>query len=549
MVTNAVGELGEKPQYGGTVTIAISSDTAGFDRGIVGSSNVPQHYLTHDQGVEGDWTLSAAGTGELVFQYGEQSVTNYETMVGIVLSEWLDWPDPQTAIFHVNQDARWPNIPPMNGRPINAEDVAFSIERWFYLPTAPGTLAWKDVARRPQNIEVIDEYTMKWTNPEFRDKLTMSNTTWVVMLPKDSVELHGDQTDWRNAVGGPFIVSDYVSGSSISMTRLSDYWRMHPLYPDMRMPFVDNVVMLVIADASTRIAALRTAKIDVLQGVSLDDYESLMASNPELKSSKYLPLGWSSVMMRVDKPDLPWYDKKVRHALQMAIDRDAIAQKLYKGEASIYEWPVRSEGTFEKLFTPMNELPASVQELFKYQPQKAKQLLADAGFPNGFKANIIARTKDVDMLSIIKGYWAAIGVDLTLDVKEAGVFRGIQLGRTHEEMIVNDISGRYVQVMDPWLPGGWQNGTFIDTPETKEHIDTVLADFSSLDKLGTAYAKFTPYILDMAGTVNPPGPYQFALWWPWLRDFNGEFSVGQWNRHEAYKYIWVDQEMKEEMTK
>jgi peptide/nickel transport system substrate-binding protein len=552
MIVNAVGKQVEKPRYGGTIRIAIPSPTSGFDRSIVGGG-VHQQHLTHEQGVEGDWRLSKAGTGQLLFQSGEQSVTNYETMIGCLTSEWLDWPDPQTAIFHINQEAHWPNIAPMNGRPVTAEDVAFSIDRWFYLPTAPGALAWPDVERRPQNIEVIDEYTLKWTNPHFRDKLTMSNTTWVIVQPKDAVELYGDQNDWRNSVGSaPFLITDVVAGSSITFSGKDDYWMNHPLYPDMTMPFVDEVEMLVIEDASTRMAALRTGKIDVLFKVSLDDWEQVMTTNPEMQYVQYLPLGWPHIVMRLDKPELPWFDKNVRHALKMAINRQEIIQDLYKGQAAIFEYPVRSEGTFAKMYVPIEDLPPATQELFEYKPDKARQLLADAGYADGFKAKVVARNKDVDILSIIQSYWSDIGVDMEIDIKETAVHRSIQLGRSADEMITFDWSGRNVQVMDMWDPGGYQNASYLEKTDVahivEEHVDSVLVNFSDHDLLGELYHEFVPFLVDLSHAISPPGPYNFVIWQPWLRDYNGEYTVGQWNAFEFPKYIWIDQDMKEDMT-
>ena len=147
--------------------------------------------------------------------------------------------------------------------------------------------------------------------------------------------------DWRNSVGtGPFILTDYVSGSAITFIRNPHYFGKDPLHSQNQLPYLDGVKMLIIPDISTYLAALRTGKLDMLPAVSWEDAASLIKTNPDLKyNTRYqtptFPVG------RVDKQDLPFKDIKVRQALNMAIDKQAILKAYFGGHAALlgYPWP------------------------------------------------------------------------------------------------------------------------------------------------------------------------------------------------------------------
>jgi len=111
----------------------------------------------------------------------------------------------------------------------------------------------------------------------------------------------------------------------------------------------------------------------------------------------------------------------------MAIDRWAIVNEYYKGDAEILNEVCSPCGELAHYYPPLEEMPAAIQELFTYSPEKARQLLKDAGYPNGFKTECICTSTQVDMLSIVKGYWNAIGVELDIVVMESGAMASVSI--------------------------------------------------------------------------------------------------------------------------
>ena len=83
------------------------------------------------------------------------------------------------------------------------------------------------------------------------------------IYPPEVIEEHGDAKDWRTIVGtGPFMLTDYVLDSSITFKKNPDYWRNDPKYPENRIPYIDEMRMLIFPELATRMAALRTGKVD-----------------------------------------------------------------------------------------------------------------------------------------------------------------------------------------------------------------------------------------------------------------------------------------------
>jgi len=503
--------------------------------------------LTNEELMVGDWSKGPAGTGEVSWRIVPLNISTEL----LCLAESWEMPDEQTAVFHIRKGIHWHDKPPVNGRELTAEDVAFSINRGF-LSDLPFSMKSRAPSVGIASVEATDKYTVVIKSSE--DNIIATQIGGVceivrMLAPEAGGEFPGDYREWTTCIGtGPFIIVDYVPSSSAAFVRNPNYWMKDPVHPENTLPYVDAVNILIIPDASTRLAALRTGKVPMLGNLSWEDKGSLVKTNPELKwvggiSSK----GGSQVGMRVDRPDLPFQYQIVRRALAMGVDRQAIADELYGGNAEVFAYPVLPTPEFKEMFTPLDELPESIQELYEYNPEKAKQLLAEAGYPNGFKTPLACTSDGADMASILKAYWGKIGVELEIEVRERGAHSGLRY--THGGMYMLGHPADHPQILMPFATGQFGNFSVVSDP----YIDDTLP---RLNELGTDWGELsrvykeevTPYVLEQCWYIDLPAAETYTFWQPWLKGYHGEHDVGFRNLNTWTIYVWLDQELKKEMT-
>ena len=252
--------------------------------------------------------------------------------------------------------------------------------------------------------------------------------------------------------------------------------------------------------------------------------------------------------MRTDRSGTPFADVRVRRAMYMATDFNEINEGLYHGLRQINSWPYWYQKGYEDLYLSLDDpdCPAEVKELFVYNPEKAKQLLADAGYPTGLKAEILMTENEVDYYSVIKDQWKKVGINLEFDVQEWGEYWGILNSYTYEEMVVAAIPP----------PSSWpevagytgvtsSNFSKIDEPEinegTNHMLQTAITDLNAAMRETRELMKI---LLPGAWVIPTPRYPTYTLWWSWLKNYSGENSVG-WLAFNWPTWVWVDQGMKD----
>ena len=546
--------LKEKPKYGGVRTIVLSTDIQGFDEIYTISSFTTTLRLTNEELLTGDWTRGPAGTGE--FGWRGSLDYNYEGAKGGVAESWEILDDHSVRFkirkgihFALNPDSEASQL--VGGREMNAHDVVYSLRRHFLTPGCYMQTAHTEEQKQGWDAYAEDDWTVihHW-NPQLA-RVIFEYSDFCAIVAEEVIEKYGDMKDWRVSHGtGPFMMVDYVPMSSVTFVRNPNYWQKHPFFGD-QLPYMDSVKMLVIPDLSTRLSAFRTGKVDAM-GAGWEDAEDLMKAIPQLEHSRYLVSG-SPVSLRMDNPDLPWYDIRVRHALAMAINYQELVDDLYGGHGEILGHPILPYPEFMCMYTPLEEQSQTVQELFEYHPDKAKQLLAEAGYPNGFSCTVLTYSTAVDNLSIIKDYWAKIGVDLQIDVRDYVVFTSVYTRKKQEEMIYGTPGSGANQPskFSNYYGVGFYNYPRIDDPRCNEVMEAVdemgwefytdRAQFCSIMK------EIYPYILEQCWAIPMPGYYSYVFWWPWVKDYDAVSSVGYFNGYSYLTYSWIDQDLKKEM--
>lgn len=388
--------------------------------------------------------------GSKVSNYGDAGATSFDDVVGW-LAESFKAPSVGVWILNIRRGIHFalnPNSAAsklVNGREMTAEDVAYSIE---YLRDTP--TSWIQVAEPLLIKNTTVERTGPWQITVRTPVNPANGYLWIMggggsqyVWPKEMLQKYGTSNAWRDQVGtGPFILSDFVSDSQALYIRNPNYWATNPIDPGKgdQLPYADGIRYLVVPDLSTRLAAFRTGKADWIDGILREDGDNMLKTNPKTQAYQYIqaPL---QVAMRTDKKDLPYKDKRVRQALMMATDMNVIKQNLYGGKAEILDSPARK--LYTSVYTPLEQLPASTQELYKYNPEKARQLLKEAGYPSGFKAKLVLQTTNTagDMGAILADQWSKVGVSLELQPKEPGVFSSMFAARSYDELFLSNYPG------------------------------------------------------------------------------------------------------------
>ncbi len=549
MVKDVLGQLKEKPRYGGSITKVPDQQWLGFDDLYTQDSALPTNHLVCEKLVIGDLTLGPLGKNLTAFEH-PGGPSSRSILTGRLAESW-ETPDPTTPIWHIRKNVYWQNKPPVNGRQMTAEDVLFSLKRIFTEP--PRSYALNACGAPPLSIEISkdDPWTIIVKTTPAAAIETYAQVSGVIMIvAPEVIEKYGDYRDWRNIVGtGPFIIKDYVSGSQITFERSPNYWGKDPFFPDNQLPYVDEAREILISDIATRLAALRTGKLDIQELVDPDDAKSLMKTNPELKYKEKLLHNANTIHMRNDTK--PFDDVRVRKALAMAIDRQAIVNDYYDGRAEILSCPVGRYGEFSDVYVPLEELPESTREIFEYHPDKAKQLLAEAGYPNGFETNIITENDQerIEQLSIVQGYWQKnLNVNCAIDVKESSICSAIRKKLSHTQMMYYNLN-----------TGSWLKFNRIDLGTAQnlsmtndEYINKVALDVKSHwndEAYAHAAARAAlPYEHAQVWYIQFPVPYQYTFWQPWVNGFGGEYCIGYKWRDYQPAYVWIDQDLKEQMT-
>jgi peptide/nickel transport system substrate-binding protein len=248
---------------------------------------------------------------------------------------------------------------------------------------------------------------------------------------------------------------------------------------------------------------------------------------------------------RLDK-DLPFDDIRVRQAMNMAVNQQEILDDYYNGNADMLGWPYADLPVFSPIYTPLNQQPQIVQDMFGYNPDKAKELLVEAGYPDGFKCKVDAQASVSDFLSIIKEYLLEIGIDMELGNLEEGVYWNVRQAGTYESMIwSNDYVGNAFRLMCMTKGSVWNYSRF-EHERTEEAVKIVSAALGKDDAMVAKTLKeIGPFELEQAVPIYLPSPHVFTMWWPWVQNFYGATGGGGYSNLDEYiQYTWIDTEMK-----
>jgi peptide/nickel transport system substrate-binding protein len=310
---------------------------------------------------------------------------------------WKESPDGRVYEFKLRRNLKF-----HNGDPVTSEDVKFSFERY------KGAGA-KEMQGRIQQVEAVDPLTVRFHLKEpWPDFMTFYGTTATaagIVVPKKYVTQVGDDGFLKHPIGaGPYKFVSHKPGIEIVLEANPGYWR--------RVPNVKTVILKSVPESTTRAVMLKSGEADIVAALDGPDAEDIQKTpRMQIVSSKHASIFWIEMTEQWD-PKSPWHDKRLRLAANHALNRKAINEAACLGHCPPAGVIVPRVMDFALQVEP----PA-------FDQKKAKQLLAEAGYPNGLDAGELAAIPGFPTVSeSVVNYLNAAGIRVKLKQMERAAF-------------------------------------------------------------------------------------------------------------------------------
>jgi peptide/nickel transport system substrate-binding protein len=322
------------------------------------------------------------------------------------IKPWLstDWQfsaNYSSCTFHIRKGVKF-----HDGTDLNADAVKYSLD-------LTKNSAYAAELAGISSIDIVDDYTIKMNFKQYDPSLLVALTTRRGMIvSKTALLKDGEDYAMLHPVGtGPFKFTSYTKDVSLKYEKFNDYWQKGK-------PYLDGIEMVLIADQVTRLMAFKAGETQATMRVLAQDALDIQKQGLKNISFANKPGGVIAVACDSGNPSSPFSNLKVRQAVAYSIDTDTMAKSLGGG---FYEV---SNQLFHKSTFPYNSAVVG----YPYNPQKAKELLTQAGYSNGFKTSIIYTEEGGtgDRMAIIQGYLKVVGIDVAIQAYDRGKFTDLQ---------------------------------------------------------------------------------------------------------------------------
>ncbi len=430
----------QQPKRGGVLRVAERGDPVGFD--TLGKKKAPVYTQ-----------LALTYTHSRLFKYSSSG-----EIVPDLVEKWT-LPNPTTYVVTLRKGVLWHAKPPVNGRELTSEDVKFTFER----------LAGSPEERLFPTLKAVmtpDRYTVRFelSAPSSAFISNLAATTMFMYAKeagKPGPDGTRDYTSVDTVIGtGPFVLEEYREKQRLLFKR-------NPSYFEAGKPYLEAVEVYTITDTSAQLAALRSGRIDLIHGSTGQGLAHQLA--PDARSipgatvvSQKMFQTNENLIGRLDMK--PWSDVRVRRAASMAMDRAALMKALYPEGAEVFSGPIPANSRYA---IPPDKLGEAAQ-FYRFDPAAAKKLLAEAGYPAGFKTKLYTTVgygpEYVTRTELLKDMLSKVGIEASIVVQEypvwiAATYKGNYEGLVH---IPTWTLGEEEEWLGAYLPGDTRNHIHIE---------------------------------------------------------------------------------------
>jgi peptide/nickel transport system substrate-binding protein len=370
-------------------------------------------------------------------------------------TEWSA-PDDHTYVFKLRQGVKF-----HDGSEVTADDVKWGIEAQAN-PPAPGIKT--QYPAKITSIDAVDKYTVR-INMSGPDPSVVGYFAWQRYTPVTPKNIYDKVNVLTQGIGtGPYKLVEFVPNDRVVYTRNPDFWNKD-------LPYIDELTFKVLPDEQARVAALRSGAID--GATFTPDVAKTMANDRNLTVLKGLYAAHKEIQLIIkDTNKNPWNDVRVRQAMNHSINRQDIIDKVFGGDA-----------VFSSVIPPgYGDWPLSDADLkgnyLKYDVDKAKSLLQQAGFGSGFEIELQSINPPrfiTQAAEVVSEHWKAVGIKASVVPLEIGTFAKNNADGTYAggQLTARGMRGDpngYVTEFHPstpifekWFAGGWKNDELTKT--------------------------------------------------------------------------------------
>ena len=361
---------------------------------------VAGHFVKYYMSLMFDYLIGTTADGQL-------------STTGGLASKWENSADHKRWTFHLRKGVKF-----HNGDEVTADDVKFSLQRAMGKRSTTGyagplrTLIQDIETPAPDRVVIVT----KESTLIIPTYLSRALSTEGMIVPKKYIEANGDDAFARKPVGsGPFRFVEQVAGSHIKLAGVDNHWRTGT-------PKYKTITFKIVPEETTRIALLRRGEVDVAD-VSRERVKELQREGFPIhfrKDDAILHMWW---ILANDGWAAPMKDKRVREAMNLAIDRAEVVQGVFAGHGEPAAIPDGLSWSFKEI-----GFKVTPDMAYPYDPARAKKLLADAGVGGGFPLDVYAfqlpgLPEGKAFAEAIAGYWEKIGIKVRLVPVDYAAFR------------------------------------------------------------------------------------------------------------------------------
>jgi ABC-type transport system substrate-binding protein len=349
-----------------------------------------------------------------------------------------------------------------DGTPFNAEAAKVFFERMIG-PEKPSRAGL--YTPFVSSVNILDEFTVR-VNMKVPFSFFLNNLAHSAsgIISPTALKTHGKDIARRPVGTGPFKFVEWVHGDHLTMVRNDDYWG--------GKPYLDKITVKTVKEDSARVMMLQSGDAQLIVRIPSEDVPRLEKDpNIKLDSTETLRV----LYLSVNCYKKPFNDIRVRQAISYGIDKESIVKNIYQGRALVAQSMVTPLTTG---YIPLKGLP--------YDPEKAKKLLSEAGFPGGLKAKLWSPQgrypKDFEMAQAIQQQLKKVGIDCSLDTMEWAAYLAATRKPPEQadaELFIlgwapSSAEARWVLyplfTTEQWVPNG-NNRFFYSNPEFDEAVD------------------------------------------------------------------------------